>query len=263
MSQSHQVIVKYQNLEILCKTGTIDKFRQGKLGLDQVVITDEIFKNVQKGERSKTADLKKIFGDKSNQEALEVILQQGEYRLTSAEKRELVEKKRAEIITYIHQYFVDPKLNRPHPRIRIENVLREIKPKIDPDQPVERQVQPIIKRLPEFIPIKKCQIEGILQIKHQHLGQVHGILAQWVDIQSENYDSEGMVAQVSFVPGNYDTLMSELQRITQGDFQFNTAETKVESTPLSKNNNSNPKTTSKKDKMRKKQNKNKNKESIN
>ena len=42
---SKTIVVKYKNLELVVKPATVEKYRQGKLGFDNVVVIDEIFTN--------------------------------------------------------------------------------------------------------------------------------------------------------------------------------------------------------------------------
>lgn len=45
---------------------------------------------------------------------------------------------------------------------RIQNALEQLKVRIDPDAPTEKQVQDIVKRLPEVMPIRKSEMEGTI-----------------------------------------------------------------------------------------------------
>jgi len=47
--------------EVLVKHGTVEKYREGKLGLAKVTYTDKVFKNSTKGDRYTKKDLKQTF----------------------------------------------------------------------------------------------------------------------------------------------------------------------------------------------------------
>jgi ribosome maturation protein SDO1 len=66
-------------------------------------------------------------------DCIKIIMEKGEYNLSTAERKEKVEKKRKEIINYIHKYYTDPRSKTAHPVTRIEGALSEIKYNIDPD----------------------------------------------------------------------------------------------------------------------------------
>jgi len=209
--------------EAMTKVGSVLKFRDGKLGWDNVPLVDEVFKNSQKGERANSEELKAAFGTENVVECLKAIVEKGELQLTSDERKDKVEKKRAEIVNYIHKYYIDPKLKTPHPVVRIENALTTLKIKVDPDIPTERQCQDIVKKLPEVMPIRKMEMEGTLTVTHQYVGAVSNVIQQWAKVLRENYTSDGCTMELSMVPGDYDSFMSDLQKATKGDFQFDIA----------------------------------------
>jgi len=96
--------------------------------------------------------------------------------------------------------------------------------KFDPDIPAERQAQDIVKKLPEVLPIKKCEIQGTLKAPTSAAGAVTGIIQKWAKIKKEVYLADGCSWDVSLVPGDYDVMMNELQKATKGDFQFDLAD---------------------------------------
>lgn len=57
----HQ-LVRYKSgkhhFEVLVKPGTVPKYREGKLGFDNVILSDIIFKKYSKAERAAPSDLK-------------------------------------------------------------------------------------------------------------------------------------------------------------------------------------------------------------
>jgi len=220
----HQM-VRYKSgkytFEVLTKVGSVLKYRDGKLGWDNVPFADEVFKNFSKAERAKSEELRQVFGTDNATECMKKIVESGELQLTTAERKEKVEQKRAEIINYIHKYFTDPKTKLPHPVLRIENAVDQLKIKIDPDIPAEKQASDIVKKLPEILPIKKTQMEGTLKVPSEKAGSVTGVVQKWAHIQKEEYESSGCVYNITLVPGNYDQFMSDLQRVTKGDFEFN------------------------------------------
>jgi ribosome maturation protein SDO1 len=160
------------------------------------------------------------FGTDKAGDIVKTIVEKGDVELNANERKEAVEKKRAEIVNYIHKYFVDPKTKTPHPVVRIQNALDTLKIRVDPDIPAERQVQEITRRLPEVLPVRKQEMEGTISIPHAFLGQAAGIIKKMAQIRGESYTGEGCTYDVTFVPGDYQPLTQELQKLTQGNFQF-------------------------------------------
>jgi len=203
--------------------GSVLKYRQGALGFDNVLVSDVIWKNINKGERANTEELKEAFGTDNEKEIAHTIADKGDLQLTDAERKEILEKKRNEIVNYIHKYYTDPRTRMPHPVARIEAAFEELKVRIDPDTPNERQIQDILKRLPEALPIRKTEISGTITIGHQYTAQIQTILKKHPDVQikGEKYTDEGSQYEVTMVPGGYDRLVKDLHDITQGSFDFN------------------------------------------
>jgi len=219
----HQ-LVKYKSgtyyFEIATNLGSVLKYRDGKIGWDKVAFTDEIFKNLAKGERATRDELKQAFGTDNVQECLKKIVDRGDLQLTTQERKEKVEQKRAEIVTYIHKYYINPKTNTPHPVVRIENALETLKFRVDSDLPAERQAIDIIKKLPEIMPIKRSDMHATLTVSLQFVGQIIGIVQQWAKLIRESYTSESCIMELSVIPGDYDNLLSELNKATKGEYEF-------------------------------------------
>jgi len=151
------------HFEVLCHPGTVNKYREGKIGWDNTIYTETIFTNQSKGLRANEADLEEVFGTSDELTVAKKIVEDGEVHLTAKERKEKVDKRRAEMVNYIHKYYMDPRTKTPHPVTRIENALDQLSFTIDPHMSAERQLQDkVLKRLPEVLPIKKSELEGTL-----------------------------------------------------------------------------------------------------
>lgn len=115
---------------------------------------------------------------------------------------------------------MDPKTKTPHPVVRIENALDQLKIKIDPDQPLERLLADVTKRLPDVLTIKRQDMDALLSVPHAHMGAVGGLLSRYCQVKSERYTSQGCEMQIALVPGDYEPLIAELNRVTKGEFQL-------------------------------------------
>eukprot|EP01130_Rhizamoeba_saxonica_P013348 TRINITY_DN5692_c0_g1_i3.p1 TRINITY_DN5692_c0_g1~~TRINITY_DN5692_c0_g1_i3.p1 ORF type:complete len:159 (+),score=30.56 TRINITY_DN5692_c0_g1_i3:37-477(+) len=116
-----------KTFELMCHPGMPAKFRKGLIGFDNVLISDEVWLNHKKGIRAADGDLEDIFGSTDLPAITRRILEDGDIQLTQAERQAIVDKKRREIINYIHKYYVDPKTSLPHPVLRVENAVADVK----------------------------------------------------------------------------------------------------------------------------------------
>ena len=207
--------------EIMVKPGTVLKYREGKIeSLDAVLFSDMVFSNQSKAERANDSDLKDAFQTTDAHACCKIILEKGEYQMSTAERKEKLEQKRKGIVNYLHKYYTDPRTKLPHPVARIEGAIQDKKIRIDMDLPAEKQAQDMVSKLVELIPLKKSEMEGTVVVPHKHVGVVSGFIRKYVTVKNENYDGHGCTMEVTLVPGDYDTLMKELQRATNGEYQF-------------------------------------------
>jgi len=215
-------VVRYKDgkktFEIGCKVGTALKFRKGELGFSNVLESDEIWKNLHKGERANAEELKETFGTDNVMEIAQIIAEKGDLQLTEAERKAMLEEKKNEIVNYIHKYYVDPRSKNPHPVSRIEAAMAELKIHIDPDVSSEKQINDIVKRLPEVLPIKKSEMSGIVSVSHELSASVQGVLNKLQDLQVKavRHTDENATFEISMVPGTYDKLVSTLEKTTKG-----------------------------------------------
>jgi ribosome maturation protein SDO1 len=217
-------VVRYKSgkhtFEVMTKPGSVSKYRLGQLDISNVLEADIVFKDINKGDKAASADLVEVFKTDNPAECCRKIVDDGHLQLTDAERKEILEKKRREIVNYLHKYFVDPKTKAPHPVIRIENALVDLKYRVDPDIAVEKQVQEIMKNMPGVLAMRKMDMTGWITIPHAHLGVAQGQLKKFVNVKHERYDDNGCEFEVTLVPGDYDALMSMLNNTCKGEYDI-------------------------------------------
>ena len=222
MSAAEFQIVRLQKgevkIEVIGKPGMVTKFREGKCSLQDALVDDRFYSNAQRGTVSSDADIKQ-FGC-TGQELLELVLKTGKYGLTAAEKREMVEKKRLEVINYIHENFIDSTNGRPHPVVRIESALAEIKAQYDPEEDTVRVVRSLIPKLQTVIRLRESVIEGTVKVPNSKLGQVIGICYNLGTVTREEFGPEHAFIEMTVTPGKYDALVDQIGRMSQGEAAF-------------------------------------------
>ena len=223
MSDKFQ-FVRYKSgkntFEILCHPGTVLKYRDGQLPFDKVLFADTVYKNFGTGDRAKETELVEAFGVADQHTCAQKILEEGEYSLSTKERQELVEKKRREMITFVHKNYTDPRTKTPHPLVRVEQVFQDLKLNVDPFKPAEKQVADIFSKLVEKIPLKKSLVYAQLSLKHQFIGSAMPIAHKFGKVTGEKYDHVGVTMDLSIVPGDYDALTNELHKVCKGDYQL-------------------------------------------
>jgi ribosome maturation protein SDO1 len=217
-------VVRYKKgkvvFEVLTEAGAAAKFREGRVPWEQVLVTDIIFKNQSKGERAKEEDLASVFGGLDSLEILRKIVMEGDLQVSSAERREALDKKKHEILHYLHRNFLDPTLKLPHPLARLEGALEETKFRVDPDAPASRQALDLIKALSGVLFFSKALKEASLRLGHKYVGACSNIIHSMAEVQKETYTPEGVVWELGIPPADFDAFVAALNKVTKGDYDF-------------------------------------------
>ncbi len=129
-------------LKYLVKPQKALDYRNGKIsGITEVLAAEIIFSDANKGTKVSEEAMKKAFETIDPLKIADEILKKGTLQLTTEQRRKMVEDKRRQIIDFISRQAVDPKTNLPHPPLRIENAMEQIRYPIDPIQTSRRTSQ--------------------------------------------------------------------------------------------------------------------------
>ena len=138
---------------------------------EDMLATDEVWSDVKAGDRPTAEALENIFGSTDLHTCVEKILKEGSIQLTTAQRKQMVEEKRKQIVNAIATTATDPKTRGPHPPTRIENALSEARFSVDPFLSVERQVQDAVDAIRSLIPLQFITVR--LAFRVQGLSLIH------------------------------------------------------------------------------------------
>jgi ribosome maturation protein SDO1 len=207
------------HFEVLVKPNKALDYRNGKIaGITEVLAAETIFSDANKGTRSPEDDLKKAFGTIDPLKIADVIIKKGQLQLTTEQRRKMVDDKRKQIIDYISRQAVDPKTNLPHPPMRIENAMEQIRYPIDPYKSIEEQARDIIKLLRPILPLKIEQISVGTHVPAQYAQRAYGSIKTFGTIKREEWRSDGSWYGVLEMPaGSYASFINKLGDVTKGN----------------------------------------------
>jgi len=208
-----------EHFEILVKPQKALDYRSGKIpGITEVLVSETIFSDANKGTRISEESLQKAFKTTDSLKIAETILKTGTLQLTTDQRRKMVEDKRRQIIDFISRESVDPKTNLPHPPLRIENAMEKIHYSIDPFKPVEEQAKEIVKLLRPILPLKMEQISIGITIPAQYSVRAYGAIKGFGTIRREEWRTDGSWYGVLEMPaGLYAPLIEKLGEVTKGN----------------------------------------------
>src|SRR5512135_3263423 len=207
-----------EHFEILVKPNKALDYRNGKIsGITEVLAAETIFSDANKGTRASEEILKKAFGTIDELKIADTILKKGQLQLTTDQRRKMVEDKRKQVIDYISRQAVDPKTNLPHPPLRIENAMEQIRYPIDPYKSIEEQARDIIKLLRPILPLKVEQLSVGVHVPAQFAQRAYGSLKAFGSIKREEWRADGSwYGELELPAGSYASLLNKLGDATKG-----------------------------------------------
>jgi ribosome maturation protein SDO1 len=221
MSQKYTVarlVVSGERFEVMVHPDRALDYKMRKQVIpSQLLVYEAIFKDVSKGEKASEEKLKKIFGTLDPSEIAKKILTDGELPLTSEQRHRLVTDKKKQIVAFISRNCADPKTGLPHPPVRIEAAMDQIRISIDPFKEAEEQAKEIIKNLRPVLPIKFEAASVEIRIPPQHASRAYGTLKSYGTIKKEQWLADGsLVAVVEMPIGVQGAFLEKLGNITRG-----------------------------------------------
>jgi ribosome maturation protein SDO1 len=207
-----------EHFEILVKPDKALDYRLGKIaGITEVIASETIFSDANKGTRVSEEALRKAFSTTDSLKIAETILKTGTLQMTTEQRRKMVEDKRKQIIDFISRQCVDPRTNLPHPPTRIENAMEQIRYSIDPFKPLEEQAKEIIKLLRTILPLKMEQMTLGVTIPAAYSAKAYGAMKGFGTIKKEEWRTDGSWYGVLEMPaGLYAPFLDKLGEITKG-----------------------------------------------
>lgn len=207
------------HFEVLVKPGKAVEYRKGKISaITEVLVTETIFSDANKGTRVSEDDLYKSFGTTESFKVAEEILRNGTIQLTTDQRKKMREDRRNQIIAFITRQCVDPKTNLPHPRMRIEQAMEQIHYSIDPFKPTEEQAKEIINLMRGILPIKMEKISVAVRMPPEYAAKSYGKIKGFGDIKREEWRGDGSWYGVLEMPaGLYGPFLEKIGEITKGE----------------------------------------------
>ncbi|MBI2183334.1 MAG: ribosome assembly factor SBDS [Thaumarchaeota archaeon] len=218
-----RLTISGEHFEILVNPDNALNYKLGrKIELSQVIAVDEVYSDSSKGLRVSAEKLVKFFRTQDVAQVAKAILEKGELQMTTDQRRRQVEEKRKQIINFISRNFIDPKTGLPHPPLRIEQALQQVRVTIDPFKPAEEQAKAVVDQMRTILPLKSEKMKIMVKIPAQFAPQSMGILKGFGESQKEEWGADGTLTALLEIPaGAHVTLIDKLGAVTKGAAQVN------------------------------------------
>ena len=219
-------VVKYKKgnkrYQILTNKGSVLKYRDNLISFEYVLLGKEQIFGKSLQDIPTEIELEKSFGTCDIIKCAKEIVENGELQYTKEERKKFIDDKTKQISQYIHENFIDPKTNYPHPQQRILNCIKECHIKIDPDKDIIKQSLNAITKMNKILMFKMADMLTIrLIIKYLYYHKIGKILQKYVNIISKDYNNFGCILIIQCTPTNWDNLQSNIYKQTNGgDYDF-------------------------------------------
>ena len=208
-----------EHFEILVKPEKALDYRTGKTArITEVLAAEIIFADANKGTKVSEEQMHKAFETTDPLKIADEILKKGTLQLTTEQRRKMVEDKRRQVVDFISRQAVDPKTSLPHPPLRIENAMEQIRYTIDAHKPVEEQAREIVKLLRPILPLKIEQISVAVRVPAEYSAKSYGSIKSFGEIKQEEWRADGSWYGILEMPaGAYASFLNKLGDVTKGN----------------------------------------------
>jgi ribosome maturation protein SDO1 len=216
-----RLILDGDKFELLVKPDPALEYKIGKrTDISSVLVSDEIYSDANKGSRASSEKMMKHFKSTDSTDVAKQILARGELNLTTDQRRKMVEEKKRQIVHFINRSFVDPKTHLPHPIVRIEAAVEEVRVPIDPFKKAEDQAKTVVDALRKILPLKSETVKLTVTIPPQFAAQSYSVLKSTGDLRSEEWLADGSLKAVlemnASIRGQF---LDRLGAVTKGSAQ--------------------------------------------
>ncbi len=211
-----RIKIKGKHYEVPVDLDEALKFKEGKGDITKALDARSIYYDLKKGTVASQSDLKDAFGTLDVFEIAKKIILSGEVQKTQEFRDEEREKKIKQVIDLLIKNASDQH-GRPYTEERLRSAIQETHFNFD-SRPAEQQLQDLLSKLKEIIPIKIETRRIKIIIPARFTGQVYRILKDFKE--DEEWLSNGDLQAILNVPsGMLIDFYDKLNSITHGASQ--------------------------------------------
>ncbi|MDO8460623.1 MAG: ribosome assembly factor SBDS [Nanoarchaeota archaeon] len=215
-SVTARIKAKGKQYEILVDLDEALKLKDGKGNILSALQSQQIYYDVNKGNIASKEDLIDAFGTIDSYQIATKIITSGEVQKNQDYRDAEKEAKQKKVVDLILRNAVDQH-GRPYTEQRIRTAIQEVHFSFD-NRPPEQQMQDLIHKLKEVIPIKIETKRVKLTIPAQYTGHVYGLLHDYKE--SEEWLPNGNLQAIMNIPaGLIIDFYDKINSVTHGAVQ--------------------------------------------
>jgi len=193
------------------------RFEGEDFDMPRLLFVQEIFRDIDQGEKASPEELEEEFGSKQIMDAAEVIFEEGDMQLTTDQKSKMRDEKKQQVTSMISRRAQNPKTGNPHPPQRVENALEEAGFNFDAMEDVESQFKDAIEAIRPIIPVSLEEKTVAIKVPSDAGGKAYNNIQQKAEVIEEQWGNEYFFAKIRVPAGILTELMEELQEMTSGN----------------------------------------------
>jgi ribosome maturation protein SDO1 len=206
-----------ERFEILVDPRQAGLVRQGQaINIEDVVAALNVFGNTSKATRASDEALMKVFHTTDFETVARRIIEKGEIHLTADQRKQMIEEKRRQVITFIARNAVNPQTGHPHPPARIERAMEEARVNIDPFKHLDELVKETVKALRPLLPIRFEELRLAIKIPPDFAAKAYGDISAGSVMEKEEWQKDGSWVCVVRIPagiqGDFYDLINKLSK---------------------------------------------------
>jgi ribosome maturation protein SDO1 len=225
ISLDHAVLARLdshgERFEILVDPKQAALVRQGQpVNIEDVVAALNVFGNASKATRAPDEALLKVFQTTDFPTIARRIIEKGEIHLTAEQRKQMIEEKRRQVVTFIARNAVNPQTGHPHPPVRIERAMEEARVNIDPFKHLDELVKETVKALRPILPIRFEELRLAIKIPSDFAPRAYGDIAAGSVLEKEEWQKDGSWVCVVRIPAGIQGEFYDLiNKLTKGEGQ--------------------------------------------
>ncbi|MBR2348803.1 MAG: ribosome assembly factor SBDS [Candidatus Methanomethylophilaceae archaeon] len=207
-----------ETFEILLDPAVFDLIKKGKeFDIVEYMAVEDVFKNAGKGTRPAEDKIKEAFGTDDIGEIARKIVEKGEIQITAEQRKEMLDAKRQQVITYIAANAINPQTRTPHPPLRIQMALEEAKFHVDPFKPLDKEIDEAMKLLRPILPIRFEKSRIAIKLNGSDYGRCFDEIVHYGIVEREEWTADGSWIGLMEIPAGLITeITDKLRNKTKG-----------------------------------------------
>lgn len=220
---------------------------RGEIEPSEVLVTNEVFLDIQKGERASNQTIKEIVIEKRlkeshrkgepkerseigtkiekvdlntlKKEAATYIASKGRIKLPKKVRDKLIREKKEKLLKYMQKYAMNPSTHNPYPPKKVEDIFDEMASEIeiDPLQEAEKQIPRIVEVVSQRLPLRLEILTVEVNIPAKYTSKAYSELKKLAEIRDTKWEKDGSLkAELKIPGGNLLQLKRKLNDISRG-----------------------------------------------